>query len=417
MTDCCAKPGLLSVDDALVRLLQAAVPVTGREDVPLVAALGRVLARDILSTVDVPPADNSAMDGYALRLADLQASPMRTLPVSQRIAAGQVPRALQPGTAARIFTGAEIPSGADVVVMQEDCTSDGAHVTVSAEEVARLHAGVNVRPRGQDMGAGSVVLVAGTRIGPAQMGVAAAAGHASLPVHRRVTVAIFSTGDELLEPGTPAEPGRIYNSNRYALLGYLACLGCDVVDLGRVPDQREATCHALREAAARADLVITTGGASVGEEDHLGAALRDIGQVDLWKIAIKPGKPLLFGHITAAQERSVPVLGLPGNPVSVSVTFLVLALPFLRRLQGSSNPLPTAMQLPAGFCIRKAGGRDEYFRVRVTEGRLERYSNQSSGVLTSVAWADGLALVPAGTTIEELQPVSYYPFSALLAGN
>jgi molybdopterin molybdotransferase len=416
VTDPCASPGLLSVADALARLLGAAEPVRETEEVALAASLGRVLACDVFSAVDVPPADNSAMDGYALCLADLLAAADHTLPVSQRIAAGHVPQALQRGTAARIFTGAEIPAGADVVVMQEDCVADGTQVRVNGDEIERLTCGTNVRPQGQDMRAGSLVLAAGTRLGPAQLGVAAAAGCARLTVFRRISVAIFSTGDELLEPGEPALPGRIYNSNRYALHGYLATLGCDVIDLGRVPDQREQTCAALQEAAARADLVITTGGASVGEEDHLGAALRTTGQVDLWKIAIKPGKPLLFGHVDAAGGRAVPVLGLPGNPVSVAVTFLVFALPFLRRCQGVLNVRPVSVPVPAAFAIRKAGKRAEYLRVRMAAGRLERFDNQSSGVLTSVAWADGLAVVPVDTVFEAGQPLEYFSFASLLSG-
>lgn len=411
-----AKPGLLPVAAAIDRLVSAAVPVGGLEEVSLAQAGGRVLARDVASRVDVPPADNSAMDGYALCLADLLARADRTLPVSQRIPAGVVPSPLQPGSAARIFTGAEVPAGADTVVMQEDCEAADGSVRVSGEEVARLRVGANVRPRGQDMRAGSVVLEAGTRLGPAQLGVAAAAGHPRLTVVSRVKVAIFSTGDELLEPGDAPAPGRIYNSNRYALLGYLASAGCEVIDLGRVPDLLDATCDALLAAARDADLVITTGGASVGEEDHLGAALRRVGQVDLWKVNIKPGKPLLFGHVASEGGRRVPLLGLPGNPVSVAVTFLVLALPFLRRLQGSVRVLPEALSLPAGFTTRKPGMRDEYLRVRVTGGRLQKHDNQSSGVLSSMAWADGLAVVPAGVAVSESQPLAYYPIPVLLAG-
>jgi molybdopterin molybdotransferase len=415
MTSTGAKPGLLPVADAISRLLSNAHRVTATEAVALPAALGRVLAADVLATVDVPPADNSAMDGYAMCLADLLAAPSRTLPVSQRIPAGVVPAALQAGTAARIFTGADVPAGADVVVMQEDCTAGEGTVTVSEEEVARLKPGTNVRPRGQDMRCGTTVLAAGERIGPAQLGVAAAAGVATLTVYRRLRVAIFSTGDELLEPGAAPEPGRIYNSNRYALLGYLASVGCDVVDLGRVADQFADTCAALQRAAAEADLVITTGGASVGEEDHLGAALRAVGRVDLWKIAIKPGKPLLFGFAQNGTAGEVPVIGLPGNPVSVAVTFLVLALPFIRRCQGMAQVRPEPLQLPAGFAVTRAGGREEYFRVRLEGGLLQRYANQSSGVLTSMAWADGLAVLPAGGTVAPGELLAYYPFPQLLA--
>lgn len=419
MSDACATPGLLSVDDALARLLAAAQPVADTETVPLTAALDRVLATDVLSRVDVPPADNSAMDGYALRLADLQAASGHRLPVSQRVPAGHVPAPLAAGTAARIFTGAEIPPGADTVVMQEDCNADGEVVTVNAAVVAQLAVGDNVRPRGQDMAAGSVAVTAGEIINPARLGVIAAAGHATVNVRRRLRVAMFSTGDELLEPGAAPAPGRIFNSNRYALLGYLARLGCEVIDLGVVGDTRDATVQALREAGTRADLLLTTGGASVGEEDHLKAALATVGRVDLWKVAIKPGKPLLFGSL-AGEQGDIPVLGLPGNPVSVAVTLLVFGVPFMRALQGVRSVPAARLAVPAGFRTRKAGGRTEFLRVRLEHTpagpRLQRYPNQSSGVLTSMAWADGLAMVPAGTVVDENQPVVYLPFSVLLGG-
>lgn len=417
MTDCCSTPGLLSVDQALGRLLRAAVPVTETEQVGLLDTAGRVLAADIASIVDVPPADNSAMDGFAFRLADLQAAG-GTLPLSQRIPAGVAPASLAAGTAARIFTGAEIPPGADTVAMQEDCVYDEKSLTLNACALDGLKAGSHIRPRGQDMAAGQTVLARGTLLGPAQAGVLAGAGVASVPVFRRLRVAIFSTGDELLEPGTPAQPGRIYNSNRYALHGWLAQAGCAVVDLGVVPDTRSATIEALRDAAARADLVITTGGASVGEEDHLRAALLDIGEVDLWKIAIKPGKPLLLGRVTAG-GCCTPVIGLPGNPVSVAVTFLVMALPFLRAAQGCGRVAPIALRVPAAFTVKKAGNRTEFLRVRLVQGdagpQLERFANQSSGVLTSMAWADGLARIPSGAVVAPGDLVDYLPLPVLFS--
>jgi len=415
MTDCCGTPGLLSVDEALARLLAAVTPVAETATVGLAGALGCVLAEDVVARVDVPPADNSAMDGFAMRLADLQVAPGHRLPIAQRIAAGHPSAPLAPGAAARIFTGAELPAGADVVVMQEDCEYGEHQVTVKDAVVAQLRVGENVRPCGQDMQAGVVVVAGGALLGPAQLGVAAAAGHARVVVRRRVRVALFSTGDELLEPGEAPASGRIFNSNRYALGGYLAALGCEVIDLGVVPDRRAATERALIDAAARADIVMTTGGASVGEEDHLGAALRAVGRVDLWKIAIKPGKPLLFGHVEQAERSPVPVLGLPGNPVSVAVTFLVFAVPVLRALQGAAGRPPQTLSVPAGFSLRKAGNRTEYLRVRLVDGRLERYPNQSSGVLTSMAWADGLAVVPAGTVVEEGQPLRFLGFAAALS--
>ncbi len=418
MSDCALPSGLLSVDEALARLLRAVVPVVEVETVALAAAFGRVLAGDIAARVDVPPADNSAMDGFALRRADALAAPGYVLPIAQRIPAGQQPQPLAVGTAARIFTGAEMPPGADVVVMQEDCEYDAQQMALKPAAVAQVKVGDNIRPRGQDMTAGTVVVARGERLGAAKMGVVAAAGHGTVTVVRRVRVAIFSTGDELLEPGAAPVPGRIYNSNRYALLGYLAQLGCEVVDLGVVPDRRDATERALREAAERADLVITTGGASVGEEDHLRAALTAVGKVELWQIAIKPGKPLLFGQARSAHAE-VPVLGLPGNPVSVAVTFMVFAVPFLRALQGATTRETPPICLPAAFRVKRAGSRTEYLRVRLEPSpagvRLARFPNQSSGVLTAVAWADGLAVVPAGSTVEENDGLVYLPFSALLA--
>lgn len=410
LTDSCDRPGLLSVDDARARLLAAAPAPTQTEIVPLAAARGRVLAAAQRALVDVPPADNSAMDGYALRLADLRAG--AALAIAQRIPAGSVPSPLLPGTVARIFTGAEIPPGADVVVMQEDCREDEGQLVIGADTAVALKAGANIRPRGQDLAAGSVVLVAGTLLGPAQLGVLAAAGIAEVPVWRQLRVAFFSTGDELLEPGEEPRPGCIYNSNRYALRAYLEAAGCVAIDLGVVADDRAATVTALRNAASRADLVITTGGASVGEEDHLRTALLDCGAVDLWKVAIKPGKPLLLGRVDGAQP--VPVLGLPGNPVSVAVTLLVLGMPLLRAMQGMPDWRPLSVRLPAAFTVPRAGNRGEYLRVRVVvdEGgsRLERYPNQSSGVLASMAWADGLAVVPAGATVAENDLVEFQAF-------
>lgn len=435
MTDSCAKPGPMTIDEAHARLLRAVVPMTAHETIAISEAAGRVLAQDQYATVDVPPADNSAMDGFALRLTDLLATSGHTLPISQRIPAGISPLPLVPGTAARIFTGAEIPAGADTVVIQENCTHDAAHVTVQiTPTTTRPRVGDNIRSRGQDMTAGTVIVARNALLGPAQIGVLAATGIAQLPVWRRLRVAIFSTGDELLEPGSAPEPGRIYNSNRYALRAYLALLGVEVIDLGVVADRLEATIAALQTAAQQADLVITTGGASVGEEDHLQEALTAIGQVDLWKVAIKPGKPLLCGHVlvdgnanaraASPQQQAgpvkVPVLGLPGNPVSVAVTFLVFAVPLLRVLQGAVWRAPQPVPLPANFQVPRADSRTEYLRVRVVTGpdgiaRLERFPNQSSGVLTSMAWADGFAVVPAGTVVSAGDPVGFLAFSVLLA--
>ncbi len=412
---------LMTIDEAHARLLRAVVPMTAHETIAISEAAGRVLAQDQYATVDVPPADNSAMDGFALRLTDLLATSDHTLPISQRIPAGISPLPLVPGTAARIFTGAEIPAGADTVVIQENCTHDAAHVTVQiTPTTTRPRVGDNIRSRGQDMTAGTVIVARNALLGPAQIGVLAATGIAQVPVWRRLRVAILSTGDELLEPGVAALPGRIYNSNRYALRAYLALPGVEVIDFGVVADRRDATIAALQMAAQQADLIITTGGASVGEEDHLHAALTAIGQVDLWNVAIKPGKPLLFGHVVRAGAAAIPVLGLPGNPVSVAVTFLVFAVPLLRVLQGAVWRAPQPVPLPANFQVPRADSRTEYLRVRVVIGpdgtaQLERFPNQSSGVFTSMAWADGFAVVPAGTVVAAGDPVGFLAFSVLLA--
>ncbi len=419
------------------RLRRAAVLPTATETVSLTEALNRVLAMAQQARVDVPPADNAAMDGYAFRLDDLRAA-NGALPVSQRIPAGTVPQPLTAKTAARIFTGADVPAQADCVVMQEDTEEKNGVLQVRPDALATLKPGVHIRRRGEDMQAGSAVLPAGTRLGPPQLGVLAAAGHADVPVYPRLRVAFFSTGDELLEPGEAPQPGRIYNSNRYALRAYLEQLGCHAIDMGVVRDDRAATVAALCAAAAQADLVITTGGASVGEEDHLKAAMMECGRVDLWKVAIKPGKPVLFGQLHTAQSANtanatptanaanatqkehatVPMLGLPGNPVSVAVTFLVLAVPFLRAMQGQPSWQSPAYQLPAGFTVKKAISREEYLRARVVASpqgmQLEKHPHQGSGVLTSVAWSEGLVRVPANRTVAAGDLLEFLPFTGLL---
>lgn len=396
---------LTPINEALSQLLAAARPVTEFERLPLADALGRVLAEDIRSPVAVPPADNSAMDGYAYAFADLALSP---LPVSQRIPAGTAPAPLTPGTAARVFTGAEIPEGADTVAMQEDCVlaADG-RVTLPVG----ARAGQNVRPRGQDIAPGAVVAAAGTRLVPAHLGLLASVGVAELPVYRRLRVALLTTGDELAEPGATLGPGQIYNSNRTLLSALLAQAGCEVRDAGVVADTAPATRSALAEAARHADLVLSTGGVSVGEEDHVKGAVQALGALALWAIAIKPGKPLAFGRVG-----DTPFVGLPGNPVSGFVTFAVLVRPYLRACQGMKDTTPTPWRLPAGFSTKKPGERSEYLRVRVgRDGRLEAHPHQGSGVLSSAAWAEGLGVVPPGATVAENQLLDFYPLASLLA--
>lgn len=410
------KPPMLTAAQALEQLLAPAIPVSELESVPVQAALGRILAQDVSSLVDVPPLDNTSMDGYAVRVADLVAH-SGLLKVAQRIPAGSIGTALQPGTAARIFTGAPIPSGADAVVMQEDCsTSPEApdQVMINASPTA----GQWIRRRGEDLTAGKVALQAGCFLRPQELGVAASAGLTHLPVKRRVRVAAFFTGDELSLPGEPLKPGGIYNSNRDTLLACIKALGCDATDLGIVPDRLDATRAALREASRNHDLIITSGGVSVGEEDHIKPAVNAEGQLNLWQIAIKPGKPLAFGSVRkqADAQSSTWFIGLPGNPVSSFVTFLLFVRPFILRLQGRTEIAAPTYQMRADFDWPKADRRNEFLRVKVnTEGGLDLYPNQSSGVLTSAAWGDGLVDCPPGQAIASGDLVSYIPFTALLS--
>ncbi len=398
-----AKP-LMPLEQALERLLAMAdqAPVQHTERLSLAQADGRVLAVDLVSTLDLPPWSNSAMDGYALRLADWHGEP---LAVSQRIQAGQAPGPLAAGTCARIFTGAPVPAGADCVEMQEnaDVLDDGR---VRFTEPLSLNQ--NIRPQGQETRVGELVLPAGTRLGPIELGLAASLGHAELDVVRKVRVAVLSTGDELIDPGQPLGPGQIYNSNRRLLVSWLQRLGCEVIDAGILPDDLEQTRQRLT-ALGDAELILSTGGVSVGEADFLGIALREEGELALWKLAIKPGKPLTFGHF-----RGVPVIGLPGNPASTLVTFALLARPYLLRRMGVVDVAPLAFEVPAGFVWSKAGNRREYLRGRLDNGRAVIYPNQSSGVLRSAAWAEGLVEVLEGRTLVEGDRVRFIPLSEVL---
>jgi molybdopterin molybdotransferase len=397
---------MLTVEEALARLLPAAHAVAEIDDVATFDALGRTLAHPITSSIDVPPLDNSQMDGYAVRCADVTQVPV-TLPVAQRIAAGQVGQALAPGTAARIFTGAPIPAGCDAIVMQEATVADGDRVTINEAPKA----GQWIRRSGIDIRRGAEILSAGRRLLPQDLGLAAAVGCGSLPVRRRLRVAVFFTGDELVMPGEPLPPGRIYNSNRFMLRGMLLALGCEVHDLGIVPDQLGATRDAFVRAARNADLIITSGGVSVGEEDHVKPAVQAEGALDLWQIAMKPGKPLAFGHV-----HGVPFIGLPGNPVSSFVTFALFARPFIRKRQGGDEPAPKVLPLRAGFDWSKPDKRREFLRARIgRDGALELFPNQNSAVLTSTVWADGLIDNPPGQVIARGDVVRFLPFSELLA--
>ncbi|MDO8933037.1 MAG: molybdopterin molybdotransferase MoeA [Rhodocyclaceae bacterium] len=393
---------LLSFDDALEKILAAARRVKGVDRVPLRAATGRVLAEDLVSAIDVPPLDNSAMDGYGVRCADVAAPGVR-LPVSQRIPAGSVGHTLAAGTAARIFTGAPVPPGVDAVVMQELCVHEGDSVVIN--HVPR--AGDNIRCKAEDIASGAVILPAGLRLTPQAIGLAASIGVAEVPVFRPLSVGLLSTGSELASPGEPLPPGGIYNSNRAMLCALLEQLGCRVEDLGNVPDTLEATRKALRKAGALHDLVLTTGGVSVGEEDHVKPAVEAEGELALWNVAIKPGKPLACGRIGNAD-----FIGLPGNPVAAFVTFLMIVRPFILKCQGATVSPPRALSLVAGFEWTKAGPRREFLRGRIgADGRVERYPNQSSAVLTSTVWGDGFVDNPGGQTIRPGDLVRFLPFA------
>lgn len=406
---------LKPLGEALAQLLAAVSPISETERVPTLEADRRVLAQDVVSALHVPPHDNSSMDGYAVRSEDVLNAGV-ALEVTQRIAAGMAGAPLRAGTVARIFTGAPIPEGADAVVMQEDCSP--IESTDTALRV-RVHAaplpGQWIRRAGEDVALGDVVLARGQRLGPADIGLAAGVGMAELAVLRRPRVALFSTGDELVMPGdrVPEDmpPGAIYNSNRFFLNLLLRRLGCDVTDLGIVPDQRDATIAALRSAALDHDLILTSGGVSVGEEDHIKPAVQALGSLDLWQIAIKPGKPFAHGRIGAAH-----FIGLPGNPVSSFVTFLLLVRPFLLRLQGVQDVAMKSVAMRADFDWPKADKRQEFLRVRRNaQGGLDLFPNQSSGVLTSVVWGDGLVDTPAGQPIVYGEMVRFVAFSELLA--
>jgi molybdopterin molybdotransferase len=409
------KPPMLTAAQAREQLLAPAVPVSEVELVPMQAALGRVLARDVVSLVDVPPLDNTSMDGYAIRVADLVAH-SGVLRIGQRIPAGSMGTELQSGTAARIFTGAPIPQGADAVVMQEDCTIDPAKpdaVSIATSPTV----GQWIRRRGEDLSAGNVALSAGCVLRPQELGVAASAGLTHLPVKRRVRVAAFFTGDELSLPGEPLKPGGIYNSNRDTLLACIKALGCDATDLGIVPDRLDATRTALRQASQDHDLIITSGGVSVGEEDHIKPAVTAEGELNLWQIAIKPGKPLAFGSVRRESNpgTSTWFIGLPGNPVSSFVTFLLFVRPFILKLQGREANQTQSYLMRADFDWLKADRRNEFLRVKINhEGGLDLYPNQSSGVLTSAAWGDGLVDCPPNQPIQVGDLVKYIPFDALL---
>ncbi len=412
--DCDTKQTLMPIDEALDLLLDKATLIKKTKTCPLNQAQGRILAHDLSSTIMVPPSDNSAMDGYAVSTADLSADTQTQLPISQRIPAGKMGTALKPGTAARIFTGAPIPPGADAVVMQEVCTViEGENGRSDVQINGSVVQGQNIRKAAEDINTGDTILHAGTKLKPQDIGLAASVGIAKVKVYKRLRVGIFFTGDELREPGETLGPGQIYNSNRYTLRGMLEKLGCDIVDLGIVEDTLQATKAAITEAASKTDLVMSSGGVSVGEEDYVRIALEQLGQLDLWRINVKPGKPLAFGQITTSKGQ-IPFLGMPGNPVSVFATFSIFARPFILRKQGASETRANSFMVPADFTWHKPGKRHEYVRTRIENGKLKLFPHQGSGVLTSTSWANGLALIPANNTVNSGDLLNFIPFSELL---
>nr|VFK36610.1 MAG: molybdopterin molybdotransferase [Candidatus Kentron sp. SD] len=404
-----------NVEEAQSFLLERARPITRVEQVETSHGLGRVLARDISSPIHVPGHDNSAMDGYAIRSRDVTSREETRLTIARRIAAGEGAVALESdltdGEAARIFTGAPLPGGADAVVMQENCRVDGDSVCITGP----IPPGMNVRYRGNDIQAGDPVLAAGIRLRPQTLGMAAAMGLSVLPVFRRLRVALFSSGNEVVQPGAPLRIGQCYDANRYTLLGLLTDLGCEISDFGTIPDDFSATRETLRQAACQSDVIISSGGVSVGEEDHIKRAVESIGQLGLWRIAVKPGKPLAYGRILDAD-----FIGLPGNPVSVLVTFCLFARPMLLVRQGAFPSFPIPRFAIADFTWSRPGNRREYARARLTpngdrEPRVVLFDRQGSDVLSSTVWADGLVEIPANTVIASGDRVAYLSFAELLA--
>lgn len=392
---------MLSVDQARTQILEKAHIDLGVERIPLLEALGRRLAEDIFSPIDVPPADNSAMDGIAVNSKDCVEG-LNQLELSQRIAAGHAPQPLVPGTAVRIFTGAEVPKGADAVEIQENCTFDGTSVRFEG----KLSTEKNIRKRGQDIGAGSLVLHKGDFLRSQELGLLASIGIQQIPVYKKIRVGVLSTGDELAEPGQPLASGQIYNSNRYTLGAMIVESGCEFVDLGKIEDKLDIITERLKSASVEVDVLVSSGGVSVGEEDHIKPAVEACGSLSLWKIALKPGKPLAVGEVLGT-----PFFGLPGNPVSSFATFLLFVKPFLAQAAGANpNPLDW-FRVPVNFS-RNEVSREEYIRVRLVEGQAELFPNQSSGVLSSLSWSTGLIRQKIGETIDQGSDADYLPFTS-----
>jgi molybdopterin molybdotransferase len=411
--DCFAFGGtLLGVDEALALIAERVVPVVGVEIVPLAEALGRILAQDLIAGMDVPPHANSAVDGYAIAHADLLPDSDTLLPVTGRAAAGHpLGRAIERGEAIRIFTGAPMPDGTDTVMMQEDCSFADGRVTMKPG----LKKGANRRHAGEDVAKGAAAQHAGRRLGPADLGLAAALGYDQLPVFQPLHVALLSTGDEVREPGTALPAGAIYDANRVMLASLLRRLGCAVTDLGIIADRETLLTDILAKAAAEHDLIVTSGGVSTGEEDHVKAAIERLGRIDFWRLAIKPGRPVALGQV-----KGVPLVGLPGNPVAAALTFAILARPLILRLAGAVEPAPQTFPVTAAFAYKKRAGRREYVRVTLAreDGALmaRKYPKDGAGILSSVVNCDGFAIVDEAVT--QLAPgtvVEFLPFAGVIA--
>lgn len=410
-----AAVGTQTVEQAIARILAAERPVPPIEQQPLDDCLGRVLAAPLVSRLDQPNWDHSAMDGFALRSADLARDPPRW-PISQRIAAGAQPQPLAPGTAARIFTGAPVPPGADTVAIQEICAQEGDWLRIQPADLARIQAGANIRRRGEDIQAGDTLIAPGTRLEPQHLALAAAVGETELPVYRPLRIALLTSGDELIMPGRALQLGQIYNSNRFMLHALVRMLGCEPLERGRIPDRLDETVEALRQAAEDADLVIASGGVSVGEEDHVRPAVERLGQLEVGKVAMRPGKPVAIGQVAGT-----PFIGSPGNPVSLFVTFLLFARPLILQLQGQRSALvPRVQRVIADFETKKADPRREYQRARLTatpdgQYRVQTFPSRSSAAINSLTWAHGLVVIPEHTRVRRGDLLDFLPFSELRA--
>ncbi len=406
MNHCDTTP-LLSYDEALTQLTDAITALASPVDKALLETLGAVLAESIESAIDVPTCAMSSMDGYAFNTADLATSGVTTLPLSQRIAAGSAADALVTGTAARIFTGAPVPEGADAVIMQEQVDAVDHQIRFDA----RPASGSNIRPPGNDIRRGTTILNKGCRLRPQDIGLAASVGLQTLPVFSAIKVGMFFTGDELVEPGQALAAGKIYDSNRYTLHGLLESMGCEIIDLGLVGDTLAATRDAMLRASTQADLVVTSGGVSVGEEDHVRIAIEQLGELRLWRLGIKPGKPLAYGQIN-----DTAFIGLPGNPVSVFATFCLFVCPVIRIMQGCGWRKPVTLPVKADFDWSRPDSRREFLRARLVTTKdnqtlVQIHPNQDSGVLTSTVWADGFVEIPENQTVQAGEMVNYLPFA------